>query len=152
MKTCVLSIMLKYSGTFGRKSNGIFGTTSGTGPLWSVGPVGAKSPFHFNKPVHCPSSLQKISLTWWIGERNRKWQESFLLVGPVWSENIIPFSSVSPAGLWLVGLTWWWWKSRNEARGVDECVILDLSLFVCLLVCFIQHFPRVIRTVVYLKL
>ena len=36
--------------------------------------------------------------------KKKKWWEPILLVGPVWSENAIPFSSVSPAVLWPVAL------------------------------------------------
>lgn len=29
--------------------------------------------FYFDKPAHCPSSLQSSSLKWWIREGNRTW-------------------------------------------------------------------------------
>lgn len=69
----------KDSCNFGRLSNGkvgfrfvptgIFGTTSGGDPLWSVGPIIVKFSFPSEEPFHRPS-LQWIWPKWWIRERN----------------------------------------------------------------------------------
>ena len=114
----------------------------------SVGQVGAKIAVPFWQTGWLPFLSSVDFTSWWIRERNRKWQRSFLLVGgPVWSENVVPFSSVvSPAGLCRTGLTYWkvphFCINRNhvtKARGVGEC---DICLFVFF---FIQHFPRVLE-------
>ena len=47
------------------------------------------------------------------GERNRKWQEQFLSVGPVWSENVVPFfPSLVPL---VSGRSVW------KAPNISEC-------------------------------
>ena len=60
-----------YAKDFGNFRFGIFGITSGGGPLISVGIFRPK----FDKPVLCPNK------GFW--KRNKNWQESFLLVDPV---------------------------------------------------------------------
>ena len=78
----------KNSGNFGRKSNGKvrFGSVQleFSGPPLEVVHFDRSDrnlPFYFDKPVHCPVSLQKISRD--SGKEFKKWEECFLAVGSV---------------------------------------------------------------------
>ena len=81
----------KWKGPFQFLPTGIFGITSGAGPLISVGIFRSKFavPFLTNR---------FFALIREFGN-DKKWQELFLLVGAVSTENVVPFSLGSPTYL-----------------------------------------------------
>ena len=57
-----------------------------------------------NLPVHFDKRFIALLFFNYVGKRNKKWYDPFLLVGPVWSENVVPFSSGIATGFWPVTL------------------------------------------------
>ena len=80
----------KWKGPFRFLPTGIFGITSGGGPLISVGIFRSKSvPFLTNRFFALIREFRN----------DKHWPELFLLVGAVESENVVPFSLGSPTYL-----------------------------------------------------
>jgi len=79
---------VKWKGPFRFLPSGIFGITSGGCSLISLGPVRPKFAVPF-----LTNWFTALLLFTYVGNSEKKWKLArvrFLLVGPVWSENVVP--------------------------------------------------------------